>query len=57
MHNGIAKGDTEIVGWLLENTKPDISSKNYQGKTPLAVALERKDEKMAKLLKQCGATL
>src|SRR5579864_2028463 len=50
LHNSIVKGNYEITRWLLENAKPDISSKNYQGKLPLAVALERKDERMAQLL-------
>lgn len=56
LHNATLKGNTEIVGWLLENAEPDISSKNYQGKTPLTVASERKDEKMVSLLKRHGAT-
>jgi uncharacterized protein len=56
LHNAIVKGDTEIVSWLLENAKPDISSKNYQGKSLLTVATERKDERIVLLLKQHGAT-
>ncbi len=57
LHNAITKSDLTIVGWLLENAKPDITSKNYQGKSPLTIASERKDEKMVQLLKQHGATL
>jgi uncharacterized protein len=55
LHNAIVKGNTEIVSWLLENSRPDINSKNYQGKTPLTVATERKDERMIHLLRQHGA--
>ena len=56
LHNAVMKGNAEIVGWLLENARPDIASKNYQGKTPLTVASERKDESMVQLLKAHGAT-
>jgi len=55
LHNAVAKGSYEIARWLLENAKPDIGSKNFQGKTPLMVATERKDEKMAQLLSGHGA--
>jgi uncharacterized protein len=55
LHNSILKGNYEITQWLLENAKPDISSKNFQGKLPLAVALERKDVRMAQLLRGFGA--
>jgi uncharacterized protein len=56
LHNAIVKGDTEIVRWLLENANADVSSKNYQGKTPFRVASERRDEKMVQLLTEHGAT-
>ncbi len=56
LHNAILKGNSEIVQWLLDTAKPDINAKNYQGKTPLRVAVERKDEKIAKLLASRGAT-
>ncbi len=55
LHNAVARGNYDIAGWLLENAKPDIGSKNFQGKTPLIVATERKDEKMAQLLRGYGA--
>jgi len=55
LHNAVAKGSYEIARWLLENAKPDIGSKNFRGKTPLMVATERKDEKMAQLLSGHGA--
>ncbi len=55
LHNAVAKGNYEIARWLLENAKPDIGSKNFQGKTPLMAADDRKDEKMAQLLRGYGA--
>src|SRR6266516_2114995 len=55
LHNAVAKSNYEIARWLLENAEPDIGSKNFQGKTPLMVATERKDEKIAQLLRGHGA--
>jgi uncharacterized protein len=55
LHNSIVKGNYEITQWLLDNANPDVSSKNFQGKLPLAVALEHKDERMAQLLRDFGA--
>ena len=55
LHNAVAKGIYEIAQWLLENAEPDIGSKNFQGKTPLMVATESKDEKIAQLLRAHGA--
>ncbi len=37
----VAKGDLEMVTFLLDRVAPDLSSKNYQGKTALAVAREK----------------
>ncbi len=54
LHNAVAKGNYEIARWLLQNAEPDIGSKNFQGKTPLMAATERKDEKMAELLREYG---
>jgi uncharacterized protein len=56
LHNAVAKTNLEIVKWLLENTKADLASKNFQGKTPLSVALERHADGIASLLKEHGAT-
>ncbi len=53
--NAVAKSNYEIARWLLENAEPDIGSKSFQGKTPLMVATERKDEKIAQLLVAHGA--
>ncbi|HYY90363.1 MAG TPA: ankyrin repeat domain-containing protein [Candidatus Dormibacteraeota bacterium] len=56
LHNGIVRGNPEVVRWLLENAKPSIAAKNYQGKTPLSVASELKSTEIVQLLKQHGAT-
>jgi len=55
LHNAVRKGNYEIARWLLQNAEPDIGSSNFQGKTPLMAATERKDEKMAELLREYGA--
>ncbi len=55
LHNSVARGHYEAVRWLLENEKPDLNWKNYQRKTALAIALERKDEPLAALLREHGA--
>jgi ankyrin repeat protein len=55
LHNSILKGNPQIVRWVLENAKPDIGAENYQGKTPLSVATERKNAEIVQLLSQHGA--
>jgi uncharacterized protein len=55
LHNALSKGNYEIVSWLLDNARPDVSAKNYQGKTPLTIAREREDERIVQLLKNHGA--
>ena len=54
MHNAASRGYPDMTKWLLENAKPDINWRNYQGKTALAIALERKDEPMVSLLRSHG---
>lgn len=54
-HNAVVKGDPSIVEWLLDNTNANIDSKNYQGKTALAVAVERGSDKVVDILKAHGA--
>jgi ankyrin repeat protein len=44
-----------LVVWLLENASPDLNSKNFQGKTPLSVVIETKQETLAQLLRERGA--
>lgn len=55
LHHAVVRGNSEIASWLIENASPDINSRNYQGKTPLTVATERKDDRMVQLLKERGA--
>ena len=55
LHNAVSRGNHEIVKWLLDNAGPDVRSKNFQGKTPLTVALERSNDRIVALLKQHGA--
>jgi uncharacterized protein len=55
LHNAVTRGYYDLVVWLVENASPDIDSKNFQRKTPLSVAIERKHETIAQLLRQHGA--
>ncbi len=56
LHNAVSRGHYDVVRWLLENRKPDLGWKNFQGKTALTVAVERKHENIARLLREHGAT-
>ena len=56
LHNAITRGNLEVVEWILANAKPDVNAKNYQGKSPLAVARERNDQRVVELLNRHGAT-
>ena len=56
LHNAVSRGYDEMAGWILDNAKPDVNWKNYQGKTALSVALERKDGALAELLRRHGGT-
>jgi len=55
LHNAITRGNYEIIDWLLEKAGPDIRAKNFQGKTPLESATERKNEKVVELLRKHSA--
>ena len=55
LHNATLKGYAEIVAWLLDNAGAVVSSKNYQGKTPMTVARERNNENLVKVLREHGA--
>jgi ankyrin repeat protein len=52
--NAVALGHHAAARWLLANAQPELSWKNYQGKTPLEIATERGDEAMIELLKPGG---
>jgi uncharacterized protein len=56
LHNAVSRGYKEVAEWLLDNTKLDVNWKDYQGKTPLAVAIERKDAALTGLLRSRGGT-
>ena len=56
LHNAVNRGYTDLAGWLLANHQPDLSWKNFQGKTALAVALENQHETLVQLLQAHGAT-
>ncbi len=55
LHNSVSRDDYSIVHWLLEHAKPDVNSKNFQGKTPLSVAVEGKFDSVAQLLREHNA--
>jgi ankyrin repeat protein len=57
LHNAVGRGNYDMARWLLENGKPDLGWKNFQGKTALAVATERKNENIVRLLKEHGAII
>ncbi len=55
LHNAVTRGYYDLVVWLVENASPDLNSKNFQGKTPLSVAIETKQETVAQFLRGRGA--
>ena len=55
LHNAVSRGNYQIVEWLLDNAGPDVTAKNFQGKTPLTVASERSNDRIVSLLKVHGA--
>ena len=55
LQNAVSRGNHAIVEWLLDNAGPDAKAKNFQGKSPLAVASERNNDRIVALLKQHGA--
>jgi len=54
LHNAVTRGYYHLVVWLVENASPDLNSNNFQGKSPLSVAIERKHETIAQLLRERG---
>ena len=54
LHNAVTRGYYDLVVWLIENASPDLDWKNFQGKSPLSVAIERKQETIAQLLRERG---
>jgi ankyrin repeat protein len=56
LHNAVARGHYDLVVWLVENASPDLNAKNFQGKTALSLAIESKQEIIAQLLRDHGAS-
>jgi ankyrin repeat protein len=54
LSNAVSKGYLGMARWLLENSNPDLSWKNYEGKDVLTIATERGDEAMIALLRDFG---
>ncbi|HEY6102811.1 MAG TPA: ankyrin repeat domain-containing protein [bacterium] len=55
LSNAVSGGHLALAAWLLESGRPDLTWKNYQGKTALMIARERQDAEMAALLERSGA--
>jgi ankyrin repeat protein len=55
IHPAVKFGHTDMVAWLIENGARDLSRLNFQGKTPLEVAVEGKHTGIENLLKKHGA--
>ena len=56
LFNAVSRGNDQVAQWLLENLELDLSEQNYQGKTVLAVAVERQQEAIVHMLREHGAT-
>lgn len=50
-------GQTEFVAWLLQHGVDNPNTKNFQGKTPLDLAIERKHAEVAQLLRAAGGVM
>lgn len=54
--NAVTKGHLDMARWILEKGNPDLSWKNYEGKTPLMIASETVNDSMVELLRSFGAS-
>ncbi len=54
--NAVMKGYVKMAAWLIENGHPDLSWKNYDGKSLLTLAGERGNEAMLALLRKHGGS-
>jgi ankyrin repeat protein len=52
----VSRGDVAMTRWLLENTSPDLTFKNYEDKSMLEIATEASNVEIADLLRNHGAT-
>ena len=48
--NAVTLGHVDLTRWLLAHTRPDLAWKNFQGKTPLEIALESNQAEIVELL-------
>jgi ankyrin repeat protein len=55
LHNAVISGHVKLAKWILENTNPDLTWKNFEGKTILAVAMEQGEQELQDLLRLHGA--
>jgi len=53
----VGKGHVGMTRWLLENSSPDLTWKNFQGKTALQLANDNGSHDISKLLLDHGANL
>ncbi len=56
LHGAINYGHQNMVEWLLDNGVQNINAPNYEGKTPLKVALETGQDDIAHLIRARGGT-
>jgi ankyrin repeat protein len=56
LHAATLFGHADMLGWLLAHGVQNVDAPNYEGKTPLQVALERGDDRIAGLLRRHGGT-
>lgn len=55
LSNAVSHGHVDLTRWLLDNARPDLGWKNWQDKTPLAIAVELGHGALADLLRARGA--
>jgi len=56
LHGAVNFGHAEMVNWLLAHGVKDVNVRNYEGKTPLTVALEKGFYDIADMLQSEGGT-
>ena len=56
LHGAIMYGHTTMVKWLLAHGANTVNVLNYEGKTPLKVAIETGNQEIADVLREHGAT-
>ena len=52
LHNAASRSHYDVAQWLLDNVSPDLTWKDYRGKTALETASERNDTRMEELLRK-----